>query len=284
MSRTTTSNVSPRQINSVTIRPRSGWQPLDLREIWFYRELFWILAIRDIKVRYKQTILGAAWAIIQPLCSMIIFTMIARFGNIPTDGIPSPLFYYCGMLAWLLFSSSIATSGNSLISNQNLITKIYFPRIIIPCASIVASIIDFGIALSVLIGLMIWYRVWPGIQIILLPAFVALNVLAATSVGIWLSALNVQFRDVRYVIPFVTQFWLFCTPILYSSSAVHTPWKRLLLGLNPMSGVVEGFRWCMLGRPTPGPMLIVSVAVILLSTVGCLFYFRRMERTFADRV
>lgn len=268
----------------VTLRPRRGWQPLDLAELWRYRGLLWILAMRDIKVRYKQTALGAAWAIIQPLFTMVVFTMISRLGRLSTDGIPAPLFYYAGMLPWLLFSNSINSAGNSLVGNQNLITKVYFPRLVIPIASVVTSLIDFAVAFVMLVGLMAWYRIAPGPQIILLPVFVLLAFTAALAVGLWFSALNVEFRDVRYVVPFMTQFWLFCTPVLYASSAVSTPWKRLFLGINPMSGVVEGFRWCTLGQPQLGPMLGISVGTIGVLLVGSLFYFRRVEQTFADRV
>jgi lipopolysaccharide transport system permease protein len=255
-----------------------------MHELWRYRGLLWILAARDIKVRYKQTTLGAAWAIIQPLFTMVVFTMIARLGRISTDSVPAPVFYYAGMLPWLLFANSFNSAGNSLVGNQSLITKIYFPRLVIPIAAVLTSLIDFAVAFVMLLVLMAWYRVVPGPQILLLPVFVALAFAAALGVGLWLSALNVEFRDVRYVIPFLTQLWLFCTPVLYPSSAVETPWKRTLLGLNPMSGVVEGFRWCTLGQPKPGPMLGVSLATIVCVLISCLFYFRRMEQTFADRV
>jgi len=271
-------------IRRVTLRPRHGWQALDLRELWQYRELLWILALRDVKVRYKQTVLGIAWAIIQPFCTMVVFTIIAGLGNLSTDNTPKPLFYFCGLLPWQLFANSLNNTGNSLVSNQYLITKVYFPRLVIPIASVITGLIDFAIAQAMLLLMMAWYGYPIGPQILLLPAFVALAFVASLGVGLWLSALNVEFRDVRAVIPFLTQFWLFSTPILYSSTAVTIPWKRVLLGLNPMSGVVEGFRWAMLGKPAPGPMLVVSVATVLVILVSGLFYFRRMERTFADRV
>jgi lipopolysaccharide transport system permease protein len=268
----------------ISLRPRRGWQPLDVRELWNYRGLLWILAARDVKVRYKQTFLGAAWAIIQPLFSMVVFTMISRLGHIGTEGVPAPVFYYAGMLPWLLFSNSVTNAGNSLVGNQALITKVYFPRIVIPIAAVVTSLIDFAVALVLLIVLMIAYHVAPGPQLLLMPLFVALGVIAALGVGLWLSALNVEYRDVRYVIPFLTQLWLFCTPVLYASSAVSTPWKRTLLGLNPMSGVVEGFRWCTLGQPQPTQTFVVSVVTIALVFLFSLFYFRRQEQNFADRV
>lgn len=268
----------------VVLRSRRGWQPLDIAELWRYRELLWILALRDIKVRYKQTVLGAAWAVIQPLVTMFVFTIIARFGKIPTDGVQPQVFYYCGMLPWLLFANSVSNASNSLVGNQNLITKVYFPRLAIPIATIVTSLVDFAIAFLMLIVIMLWYRVAPVPQIALLPVFVLLALMAALAGGLWLSALNVEFRDVRYVIPFLLQLWLFCTPVLYSTSGVHDPWKRLLLGLNPMSGVVEGFRWCVFGGPPPGSNVVVSVVAICTMLVGSLFYFRRVEQTFADRV
>jgi len=277
---------SPVQLDDHTtvIEPRSGWQPIDLRELWRYRELLVILALRDIRVRYKQTALGATWAIIQPLMTMAVFTIIQQMGNLPTDDLAKPLFNFCGLLPWQLFSGSMASAGNSIISNQNLVTKVYFPRLVIPISSIITGLVDFAIAFVVLLGMMAWYRTPIGPQILLVPVFVAMAFMAALAVGLWLAALNVEYRDVRYVIPFLTQFWLFCTPILYSSTGVQSPWKRVLLGINPMSGVVEGFRWCMLGKPTPGPMLAVSIVTIAIVLIGGLFYFRRIEKNFADMV
>jgi lipopolysaccharide transport system permease protein len=272
--------LSPRLI----VRPRSGWQPLDLRELWSYRELFIVLALRDIRVRYKQTLLGVAWAVIQPLFTMIIFTMIARFASIPTDGAPPPIFYYCGILPWFLFANSLTSAGNSLAASQHLIAKVYFPRLIVPIASVITALIDFGIAFLLLLGMMAWFRVAPGPQIVLLPLVVVLASGAALAFGFWLSALNVQFRDVRHLMPFIVQFWLFCTPVLYPSSVVHAPWKRALIGLNPLSGVVDAFRWCVLGAPRPGPTLVVSTIVIVAVFTSSLFYFRRVERTLVDRL
>lgn len=266
------------------LRPRTGWQRLDLREIWVYRDLFWVLAARDIKIRYRQTVLGIAWAVIQPLFTMIVFTFIARLGKIPTDGSPAPIFYYSGMLPWFLFANSVTNAGNSLVASQHLITKVYFPRLIVPISAVITTLVDFGIGFVILLGMMVWYGVRPGPQLLALPLAVALAFLAALAVGFWLSALNVQFRDVRHVMPFVIQLWLFCTPVLYPSSVVHSPWKRALLGINPMSGVVDMVRWCVLGRPAPASSLWVSVAVIVAALVGALFYFRRVERTLVDRL
>ena len=268
----------------LVLRPRTGWQPLELREIWSYRDLFWMFATRDIKVRYRQTVLGIAWAVIQPLATMVIFTIIGSFGKIPTDGAPAPIFYYVGMLPWLLFSNSLTAAGNSLLASQHLIGKAYFPRLVVPIAAVVTSLLDFLIGFVLLLVMMPWFGVHPGLQILALPLAVGLAFLAALAFGFWLSALNAQYRDVRHAMPFAIQFWLFCTPVLYPSSVVHSPWKRLLLGINPMSGVVDAVRWCVLGRPTPAPSLWVSVAVILAALVGALFYFRRVERTLVDRL
>ncbi len=270
----------------VTItRPKVGWQPADLRELWRYRELLWILAMRDVRVRYKQTALGVAWAVIQPLSAMVLFSIVfGGVGKLSTDGMPHPVFYFCGLLPWQLFSNSLSQAGNSLISNQNLITKVYFPRLVIPIAAVITGLIDFAIGFGVLALIMAWYRVMPGPQILLLPFFVLLALAASLAVGLWLSALNVEYRDVRYVIPFLTQFWLFATPIIIPSSEIKTPWKRAVVGLNPMSGVVEGFRWCMYGKPAPGILLATSVVTIGLLLIGGTFYFRRMEKTFADLV
>jgi lipopolysaccharide transport system permease protein len=266
----------------VIARAETGWRLPDLRDVWHYRELFWVLAERDIRIRYKQTVLGVAWAIVQPLFTMIVFTAISRFGNLSTDGVRPEVFYFCGMLPWLLFANSLASAGNSLVASQHLIAKVYFPRLVIPASSVITALVDFGIAFVVLLGIMAVYRVVPAPQIVLLPLFVALAFLAALGFGLWLSALNAQFRDVRHVAPFLTQIWLFCTPVLYSSSSVHAGYKRVLLGLNPMSGVVEGVRWCILGRPAPGPGLGLSVAVIAVVLVSSLVYFHRVERTLAD--
>jgi lipopolysaccharide transport system permease protein len=269
----------------VLLRARTGWQPVHLAELWRYRELLWILAMRDIRVRYKQTALGAAWAVLQPFLTMLVFTFFfARLGNLPTDGVQPQLFYFCGLLPWQLFANSLTQAGNSLVGNQNLITKVYFPRLVIPMSAVITGLIDFAIALVVLAGMMAWYGVTPGPQVLLFPVFVLMGFMAALGAGLWLSALNVEFRDVRYVIPFLTQFWLFVTPIAYPSSMIPAGWKRTILGLNPMSGVVEGFRWTVLGKPAPGPMLLVSLLTIAALVVSGLFYFRRMERSFADVV
>jgi homopolymeric O-antigen transport system permease protein len=279
------SRASSRRASAIAIvRARPGWGLPDFSEAWRYRELFLVLAMRDITIRYKQTSLGIAWAIVQPLLTMFVFTAISRFAVFSTDGVRPQVFYYCGLLPWLLFANSLLSAGNSLVTSQNLVTKIYFPRIILPAASVITVLIDFGIAFVVLMGMMLYYRVAPGPQIVLLPVFVALGLLAALGFGIWLSALNVRFRDLRLVGPFVTQLWFFCTPVLYSSTSVHGGWKAVLLGLNPISGVVEGVRWCVLGRPAPGPLLVVATVEICVVLVSSLFYFHQVERTMADRL
>jgi len=262
-----------------------GGGGLRLRELWAYRELLYFLVWRDIKVRYKQTVLGAAWVILQPFLTMVVFTLF--FGNlakVPSDGIPYPLFSFTGLVPWTLFAYSLTESSGSLVTNQNLITKVYFPRLIIPLASVLAGLVDFAISFGVLLLLMLYYGVVPNMFALTIPIFVVLAVLAALSIGIWLSALNVEFRDVRYTIPFLTQLWMFLTPLAYASSLVPKRW-RLVYGLNPMAGVVEGFRWALLGKTgAPSLLLAASIPAVLLLLIGGAYYFRRMERTFADVV
>ncbi len=267
------------------IRPARGWSALNLRDLWHYRELAFFLMWRDVSVRYKQTVLGAAWAVIQPFMTMVVFSVFfGRLGKIPSDGLPYPLFAFCALVPWQLFANSLSEAGNSLVSNQSLVTKVYFPRLVIPIAATLAGLLDFAIAFLVLIAMMAFYGVAPTAAVWTLPLFVLLALVTALGVGLWLSALNVQYRDVRYTIPFLTQFWLFATPIAYPSSLVPERW-RALLGLNPMAGVVEGFRWALLGSGHgPGPLLTVSALTSVMVLVSGLFYFRRMERTFADRV
>jgi len=244
-----------------------------------------MLAIRDIKVRYKQTVLGAAWAILQPVLTMGVFSIVfGRLAKIPSDGAPYPLFCLAALLPWQLFASSLTQAGNSLVGSQNLITKVYFPRLLIPVSSMISALVDLAIAFTVLVAMMIAYRVVPTLAILALPLFVLLAFMTALAAGLWLSALNVEYRDIRYVIPFLTQFWMFVTPIAYPSSLVPDRW-RWIMSLNPMTGVVEGFRWCLLGSGLPpGPLLALSVAAVAALLFGGLLYFRRMERTFADLV
>ncbi len=273
------------EIPTLIIEPSKGWVPLRLRELWEYRELLYFLVWRDIKVRYKQTVLGAAWAIIQPFFTMVVFSVFfGSLAKIPSDGIPYPIFVYCALLPWQLFAYALTQSSNSLVANQNLITKVYFPRLIAPMSSVLAGLMDFAIAFVILIGMMLFYGIRPTLAILTLPFFVFFAIAAALAVGLWLSALNVQYRDVAYTIPFLTQFWLFATPIAYPSSLVPEQW-RALYGLNPMAGVVEGFRWALLGSNTPSVgLLLVSVVVVVLLFISGLYYFRRMEKTYADVV
>jgi lipopolysaccharide transport system permease protein len=279
----------PRVVNAAPVpvtvlRARKGWRLPDLAEVWRYRELFWVLALRDIKIRYKQTALGVAWAIVQPLTTMFVFSTLARVGKISTEGVRPEVFYYSGMLPWLFFANAFTSAGNSLLGSQHLITKVYFPRMIVPAASVITAMIDFGVAFLGLLVVMLLFRVWPGPRMLLVPVFMLLGILTALAFGLGLSALSVQFRDVRHMAPFLTQIWFFCTPVLYPSSAVGAGWKRVLLGMNPMAGVVEGVRWCVLGRPAPGPTALLSALVTLAVLIAALLYFRSAERTFADRL
>jgi homopolymeric O-antigen transport system permease protein len=268
-----------------TIRAESGFQPLQLRELWRFRELLLFLTWRDVKVRYKQTALGAAWAILQPVFMMLIFTLaFGRLAKVPSDGMPYPVFAYAALLPWQLFAHSLTEASNSLVANERLITKVYFPRLVVPFAAVLGGLVDFVVAFVVLLGLMAYYRIVPGLAIVTLPLFIALAVATALGVGLWLSALNVRYRDVRYTIAFLTQFWLFATPVAYPSSLVPERF-RVLYGLNPMAGVVEGFRWALLGKASPSiPLLAASTVVVVIVLIGGLVYFRRMEQIFADVV
>lgn len=267
------------------IEPSKGWISLRLRELWAYRELLYFLTWRDVKVRYKQTALGAAWALLQPLATMIIFSLFfGKYAKIPSDGIPYPLFSLAGVVPWMFFANGLTQSSNSLVGNSRLITKVYFPRLIVPMATIMAGLVDFVISFALLIGMMAWYHVAPSWNLFYLPLFALLACVTSLGTGLWFSAWNVQYRDVQYVIPFITQFWMFATPIVYPSSLLPEPW-RTLSGLNPMSGVVEGFRWALLGTHTrPGPLVLVSATVAVAMLLSGAFYFRKMEKTFADRV
>jgi lipopolysaccharide transport system permease protein len=267
------------------IRPTRGWAPINLRELWDYRELLYFLVWRDIKVRYKQTALGAAWAIIQPFFTMVVFSIFfGKLAKIPSDGLPYPIFAFTALLPWQLFAYALNQSSNSLVANSHLIQKVYFPRLIIPIAAVASGLVDFVLAFVVLLGMMFYYGIVPSSAIVTLPLFILFAIATALAVGLWLSALNVEYRDVRYTIPFLTQFWLFVTPVAYPSSLIPKPW-RALYGLNPMAGVVEGFRWVLLGASGgTGPLMLVSVLAVLALLVGGLMYFRRMEKTFADLV
>ena len=271
---------------TILVRPRSGFQPIDLPELWRYRELLWFLALRDIKVRYKQTLLGAAWAILQPFLTMVVFSIVfGRFAAIPSEGAPYPVFVYCGLLPWQLFAYALTQSSASLVTNQRLITKVYFPRLVVPLASLLCGLVDFAVALPVLLGMMLYYGITPpSAAIAAVPLFIILALLTALAAGLWLSAMNAVYRDVQYAVPFLTQFWLFITPVAYPASLVPERF-RWLFGLNPMAGVVEGFRWALLGKARPDvALLALSSAAVVALLLGGLFYFRRMEREIADLV
>lgn len=273
-----------RKLPVTVIEPPKRWASLQLSELWAYRELLYFLIWRDVKVRYKQTVLGAAWAIIQPFFTMVVFSIFfGKLGKMPSDGVPYPLFSYAALLPWTYFAQAVSESSNSLVGSANLIRKVYFPRLVIPLAGVMAGLVDFAIALSVLVLLMFYYSYYPGWNTLFLPAFLLLAIVTAQAVGLWLSALNVKFRDVRFIIPFLIQFWLFATPVAYPSSLLSEPW-RTFYGLNPMVGVVEGFRWCLLKTGHPGPMLILSAIMSVILLISGAFYFRRMEKEFADIV
>lgn len=267
------------------LRPPRGWISLDLRELWRYRELLYFLVWRDIKVRYKQTALGASWAVIQPFFTMVVFSLFfGRLAGMPSDGVPYPVFSFAALVPWTFFANGLSQSSNSLVSDQNLIKKVYFPRLAIPIATVLAGGVDFAIAFVVLLAMMLGYGIVPTANILWIVPLLGLALVTSLGVGLWFAALNVRYRDVRYVVPFIVQFWLFATPIAYPSSLLEEPW-RTLYGLNPMVGVVEGFRWALLGTDTPpGGMLIVSALAAVAILVGGAFYFRRMEVTFADVV
>ncbi len=262
----------------------SGGSPfaLRLRDVWEYRELFYFLVWRDVKVRYKQTLLGAAWAIIQPLMTMLIFTIIfGRLAGISSDGHPYPVFSYAGLLPWQFFSAALGAASNSLINSSAMVRKVYFPRLVLPVSAVLAGLVDFAIAFVVLLGLMLFYQVVPTLAVLLLPLFLLQAVITAIGVGLWLSAVNARYRDVRHAVPFIVQFWLFATPVVYPSSLLSEPW-RTLFGLNPMAGVVEGFRWALLGSAPPSGMIAFSALISLVLLVSGLFYFQSVERKFAD--
>jgi lipopolysaccharide transport system permease protein len=268
----------------VHIAPSHGWVPIKLAELWQYRELLYFLSWRDVKARYKQTALGVAWAIIQPFCTMIVFSLFfGRLANIPSDAVPYPIFAYAALVPWNFFANGLTQASTSLVLGSTIITKVYFPRLAMPIAAVLSGIVDFVLAFVVLLGMMLYYGLLPSAKIVLLPLFLGLALVTSLGAALWLSALYVQYRDIRQVVPFLVQLWLFSTPVAYPSSLLSEPW-RTVYGLNPMVGVVEGFRWVLLGTPAPGPMVLVSCLVALAVLVSGAFYFRRMEKTFADVV
>jgi lipopolysaccharide transport system permease protein len=267
----------------ISIRPSRGWSSLNLRDLWEYRELLYFLTWRDIKVRYKQTVLGASWAILQPFFTMVVFSLFfGRLAGVPSDNIPYPIFSYAALVPWQFFANGLTNSSNSLVASANLITKVYFPRLVVPISAVLAGAVDFVLAFVVLLAMMLFYGIAPTTQVVWLPLLLLLALVTSLGVGLWLTAMNVQFRDVRYAVPFIVNAWMFATPIAYPSSLLDEPW-RTVYGINPMAGVVEGFRWALLGTdPGPGPMVLVSAFVAVVLLVSGTFYFRRMERTFAD--
>lgn len=269
----------------IRLQPSKGWRAVNAAELWQFRELLYFLTWRDVKVRYKQTALGALWAILQPLLTMVVFTIFfGRLAKIPSDGIPYPIFAFTALVPWTFFANGVTLSANSLVQSANILKKVYFPRLLIPVSSVLSGIVDFAFACGLLIMLMLWYGIMPTTRVLWLPLFLLLAFGTALGVGLWLSAVNVQFRDVRYTIPFITQLWLFASPIAYPSSLLSEPW-RTVYGLNPMVGVVEGFRWALLGSgPAPAAMIWMSTGVACALLVSGVFYFRRMERSFADVV
>ena len=266
------------------IEPTHGWVGLKLGELWSYRELLFFLTWRDIKVRYKQTALGVIWAIIQPVMTMIVFTLFfGKLGKISSDGLPYAIWSFAALVPWSFFSNGLNHSTNSLVSSANLVKKIYFPRLCIPISSILSGVVDFILAFAVLLVMMPFFKVYPTVNVIFLPFFLLLALVTSLGVGLWLTALNVQYRDVRFIVPFIAQIWMFASPITYPSSLITNETLRMLYGLNPMVGVVEGFRWALLGTNTqPGPMIAVSAVAAVLILVSGAFYFRRMEKHFAD--
>jgi lipopolysaccharide transport system permease protein len=267
------------------IVPSRGWVSLNLRDLWQYRELLYFLTWRDIKVRYKQTVLGAAWAIIQPFFTMVVFSLFfGKLASVPSDGIPYPVFSYAALVPWTFFANGLSQSSSSLVASANLIRKVYFPRLVVPISAVMSGAVDFILAFAVLLGMMLYYGIVPTAAVVWLPLLLLLALVTSLGVGLWLTALNVQFRDVRYTVPFLVQAWMFATPIAYPSSLLDEPW-RTLYGINPMAGVVEGFRWALLGTETaPGGIILISALVALGLLVGGAYYFRRMEKTFADVV
>ena len=266
------------------IAPARGWVPVRPRELWDYRELLQTLVWREVRVRYKQTVLGVAWAVLQPVLTMVVFSVFfGRLAGIETGGPPYPVFAYCALLPWQLFAYALTESSNSVVANQRLLTKVYFPRLLLPLASVAVGLVDFAVSCIVLIALMGWFGLAPGLALLTIPVWTLLAVSSAVAVSLWLAAINVRYRDVRYTVPFLTQMWLFITPVAYPSSMVPEAWLGLY-ALNPMVGVVDGFRWALIGGPWPGTTVLGSTAAMFVLLIGGLYYFRRTERTFADLV
>jgi lipopolysaccharide transport system permease protein len=270
----------------VTIKPVKGWVPLNLKDLWHYRELVYFLTWRDLKVRYKQSVLGVLWAILKPFMNMVVFTIFfGQLAKIPSDGIPYPIFSYTGLLPWGFFAAALDVSARSMLQSGNMVSKIYFPRIIVPLSSVFANLVDFLIAFTILIGMMIYYHIVPTINILWLPLFILLAMIAAIGVGLWFSALLVMYRDVNYLLPFISEIWKFISPVVYSATLIPEKWQWLY-SINPMAGVVSGFRWALLGKPETISFasLAISGGISLVIFISGLYFFRRMERIFADMI
>jgi lipopolysaccharide transport system permease protein len=281
---TETPPVQETSVPTLVIRPPRKWVPVDLKELWAYRELIGAFTMRDVKLRYKQTGLGIAWAVLQPLLTMVIFTIFfGGLAKIPSDGVPYPLFVLAALLPWTLFSDGLTRSTTTMVSNSNIMTKVYFPRMIMPLSSILSPLVDFAVSFFILIAMMVYYGFAPTLNIVFLPLFILLALATSLGVGLWLSALNVKYRDFQYTVPFLIQIWMFASPVVYSSSLVPAS-LRIWYGLNPMAGVIEGFRWALLGTGTPSAIVLVSVGMVILLLVSGMFYFRRMEQYYADIV
>nr|WP_319375684.1 ABC transporter permease [uncultured Methanoregula sp.] len=269
---------------SIVITPPKKWVPVNFYELWNYRELLASFTMRDVKIRYKQTALGFAWAIIQPLFMMVIFTIIfGGFAQIPSDGVPYPLFSFAALLPWILFSEGLTRSTMSMVANSNIMTKVYFPRLIMPLSGILSPLVDFAVSICILFLMMAYYRVVPTINVIFLPLFILLALGTSLGVGLWLSALNVKYRDFQYTVPFIIQIWMYASPVVYPASMLPKAIQPLY-GLNPMAGVIEGFRWALLGTEIPSSMIFISVLVVVVLLISGVFYFRRMEQYYADIV
>jgi len=281
---TETRPVQESTVPTLIIRPPRKWVPVDLHELWAYRELVTSFTLRDIKLRYKQTGLGIAWAVLQPLLTMVIFTVFfGGLAKIPSDGVPYPLFVLAALLPWTLFAEGLTRSTTSMVTNANIMTKVYFPRLIMPLSSIISPLVDFAVSFIILIAMMVYYGFVPTLNILFLPVFLLLALATALGVGLWLSALNVKYRDFQYTVPFMIQIWMFASPVVYPSSLVPES-LRMWYGLNPMAGVIEGFRWALLGTGAPSAMVLVSVGMVIVLLVSGMFYFRRMEQYYADIV
>lgn len=270
---------------TVRIEPPRGWLDLRLGEVWSYRELLYFFVWRDVKVRYKQTVIGVAWVVLQPLLTMGVFTLFfGRLAKLPSDGLAYPVFYFCALVPWNYFATALQSCTSVVVDNQRVITKVFFPRLVLPLSAVVSGLVDFAIGFVVMIVVLAAHGIRPGLTALWLPVFLLLAVLTALGVGLWMSALNALYRDIRYVVPFLIQFWMFASPVAYPSSLVPQRW-RWLYGLNPMAGVIDGFRWALTGHgQPPGPLLLASTAAVVVVFVGGLFFFQRMEGSIADRV